>query len=108
MSRQQYILVAPGEFPWRGARDSSAAARPLTDVLEEGDSVFMMGDNVAFLETEQKIGPLTTRLRESLFGETMFFLADITAASRAANMPRQFWSYLHADPSDKPSSGRAA
>jgi len=107
MSRKQYILVAPGAFPWRDSHAANMTAEPLAEVLDVGDSVFLMGDNVAFVETAQKIAPLTTKLRESLFKETMFFLADITSTSRAANMPQQFWSYLGASGVEEP-SGRAA
>ncbi|MBY6242205.1 hypothetical protein [Methylosinus sp. Sm6] len=106
MSRKQYIVVAPGAFPRRAAWEPKAA-RPLDDILDVGDSVFLMGDNVAFVETTQEIASLTERLREKLFGETMFFLADITSTSRAANMPQQFWSYLEASAAEGP-SGRAA
>lgn len=101
MSRRQYILVAPSEFPGRSPYDSCVAVKPLLGVLDEGDSAFLMGANVAFLATGQKIEGLTTRLRERLFGEQMFFLADITTTSRAAKMPQQFWSYLDEAASDR-------
>lgn len=111
MSRRQYILVAPSEFPWGTLSDSRVPVKPLGVVLEEGDSALLMSANVAFLATGQKIGALTTRLREKLFGEGMFFLADVTAANRAAFMPPQFHQFLDVaemNRLNKPASDQAA
>ncbi len=118
MTKRQYILVAPSGFQsWKDqmcTNYSSWGPGPgqlVAKVLDEGDSLFSMGHNAVFLETDQAITPLTQRLRDRLFGDRMFFLADITTASRSANMPQAFWDLVGSQDAirlNKPPSNQAA
>jgi hypothetical protein len=118
MTKRQYILVAPSGFQsWKDqmcTNYSSWGPGPgqlVAKVLENGESLFLMGDSAVVLETEEAITPLTKRLRKGLFGDAMFFLADVTTTPRAGNMPQAYWELLDSRSAvqiGKPPSNQAA
>ena len=91
MRRKSYQLVFPGGTIWL-----TADREPLSKALDDGDEVFALDGNVAFLRTSQELEALLERLRCHYFQDAQFLLTDITDASRAGNMLPAFWNRFSA------------
>jgi len=90
MTHRTYILVFR-----ENVSNNTDELKPFADALDEGERLFRFDYNIAFLQTDQDVEALTTRLRAGQLSETYFFLADITDSSRAGNMVPVFWDILH-------------
>jgi len=90
MTLRTYILVFQENLETR-----TDEMKLFADALNEGERLFRFDYNVAFLQSTKDVEALTQRLRASPLNKTLFFISDITDASRAGNMVSAFWDILH-------------
>ncbi|HKH80340.1 MAG TPA: hypothetical protein VKA03_01780 [Methylovirgula sp.] len=90
MIEKTYILVFQEDVGM-----TTDEMKPFADTLKDGERLFRLDHNVAFLQTADDVETLTKRLHSGPLSKGYFFVADISDTSRAGNMVPRFWDILH-------------